>query len=186
MSTKIILIRHGETEWSRRKRYCSFTDVGLNKKGKEQARKLYKKLKKEKIHALYTSDAKRAVQFAKIVFKGMAIEKCVGFREMDFGSFEGLTYQEIMTECPRLYQKWLENPFNTAIPGGESLNKLAKRVSKTLEGILRRNNDRTVAIVTHAGPIKVILCDVLKLGLKGIWAIKPGLASVNVLELTNG
>ncbi|MBL7197973.1 MAG: alpha-ribazole phosphatase [Candidatus Omnitrophica bacterium] len=186
MSTRLILIRHGQTDWNLQKRYCGFTDIGLNENGKKQIKKLSKRLSKETIHRVYSSDMKRALQSAKIVFKDMPVEKLSELREMNFGIFEGLRYQEIMNKYSKIYRKWIDDPLNVAIPNGESLNNLAKRVRKVLAKILSGNKNRTVVIFTHAGPIRVILCDILRLDLKEIWQIKPASESVNIIEFTKG
>ena len=186
MSTKVILIRHGETEWSYQKRYCGFTDIDLNEKGRQQAGRLLKRLSKEKIHKVYSSDMKRTVKSAKIVFKDLPVEELLDLREMNFGIFEGLTYQDIMEKYPRVYGEWLESPLDIIIPQGEGLKSLARRVRKALRRILSQNSNKTVAVFTHGGPIRVILCDILKLGLKEIWQIEIWLASISIIEFVKG
>ncbi len=185
MSTKVILIRHGETEWSYQKRYCGFTDIELNEKGRQQARRLLKRLSKEKIHKVYSSDMKRTVQFAKIVFKDLPVEELLDLREMNFGIFEGLTYQDIMEKYPRVYGEWLGSSLDI-ITQGEGLKILARRVRKALRRILSQNSNKTVAVFTHGGPIRVILCDILRLDLKEIWQIELGLASISIIEFVKG
>ena len=186
MSTKVILIRHGETEWSYQKRYCGFTDIELNEKGRQQARRLLKRLSKEKIHKVYSSDMKRTVQFAKIVFKDLPVEELLDLREMNFGIFECLTYQDIMEKYPRVYGEWLGSPLDIIITQGEGLKILARRVRKALRRILSQNSNKTVAVFTHGGPIRVILCDILRLDLKEIWQIELGLASISIIEFVKG
>lgn len=186
MPTRLILIRHGQTDWSFQKRYCGFTDEDLNEQGKKQARKLAEKLSAERIRRVYASDMKRALRFALIALKDTPVEKLAELREMNFGIFEGLTHREIMTKCPDVYKKWLNNPVEITIPKGESLNSLATRTRKALAKILSINNNETVAVFTHAGPIKVILCDILKLDLEKIWQLKQDLACLNIIEFDKG
>ncbi|MCQ9205721.1 MAG: histidine phosphatase family protein [Omnitrophica bacterium] len=186
MSTKLILIRHGQTDWSLQERYCGFTDVGLNEKGRFQARQLFKGLSKETIHKVYSSNTKRTRQFAEIVCKSMPIEELSGLREINFGIFEGLRYHEIMNRYPEIYKKWLDNPCDISIPRGEGLCDLAARVNKALVKILSNNTDKTIAVFTHAGPIRVILCDTLKLRLGEIWQIEVDLASISIIEFGGG
>ena len=182
MSTKVILIRHGETDWSYQKRYCGFTDIDLNEKGRQQARRLLKRLSKEKIHKVYSSDMKRTLQFAKIVFKDLPAEELLDLREMNFGIFEGLTYKDIMEKYPKVYREWLGNPLDIIVPRGESLKTLVRRVRKALKRILSQNSDKKVAVFTHGGPIRVILCDILELDLKEVWKIEQELASISIIE----
>jgi len=186
MPTKLILIRHGETEWSYQKRYCGLTDIDLNEIGRRQARKLLKRLSREKIHKVYSSDMKRTLQFAKMVFKDTPVEQLLHLREINFGIFEGLTYQDVMAKYPQVYRKWLENPLDIIIPQGESLNSLAGRVRKALRRILSQDSNKTVAVFTHGGPIRVILCDILKVDLKEIWQIEQELASISMIEFVKG
>jgi len=185
--TKVILIRHGQTDWNCQKRYCSFTDVDLNQKGRAQVRQLSKQLSNEKVDKVYSSDMKRALQSARIIFKDTPLEEVAALREINFGMFEGLRYQEIMERYGGIYRKWLDNPFGVAIPRGESLSSFVKRVRKALRRILsRNNNNRTVVIVAHGGPIRVVLCDVLGLDVRKIWQIEPKLASISVIEFAKG
>lgn len=194
MSTTLILIRHGQTKLNYQKRYCGSSDICLNKKGLTQAKKLSQRLhklcttsslllNKEKIHRVYSSDMRRAVQFAKIVLKNMTIKKLPELREMNFGIFEGLTYREIMNRYPDIYRNWIDNPLSVAIPGAETLYKVVKRVRKAMKEILSSNKDKTIAVFTHAGPLSIILCDIFKLKLKKIWQMKQDTASISIIEL---
>ncbi len=186
MSTRLILIRHGQTDWGQQRRYCSFTNIELNAAGKSQADKLWQRLSREVIDKIYSSDIKRAYQFAGLIFRNPSIEEIKSFREINFGQFEGLTHQEIMDKHPIVYQNWLNNLYGVNIPGGESLKDLAKRVRNSLEEILSLNTGLTIAICAHAGPIRVILSDAQGLGLDKIWQVKVDCASLSRVEFING
>lgn len=181
MPTRLILIRHGETDWSYKRRYCSFSDISLNKRGRAQARQVSNRLRGEEIHKIYSSDMKRTLQFARIIFKGRHIKKSPGLREINFGVFEGLEYQKIMDKYPEIYTRWIDSPAEITISKGENLKDMAERTRKVLAKILSHDKGKTVAIFAHAGPIKVILCDSLKLGLNQIWKMKAELASINIV-----
>jgi alpha-ribazole phosphatase len=184
MATKIILIRHGQTSFNSKKIYCSFSDAGLNMLGIKQAEKLRARLTRENIHRVYSSDFKRAFQFAKLVFKGFIIEKSTELREMDFGIFEGLTHNQISKRYPKLYRAWLNDPFNTVIPNGDRLYDFSNRIRLFLKKIIAANKNKTIAFVTHGGPIKVIMSDILKT--KNIWKVNAKPGSVNIIEYKNG
>ena len=183
MATKLFLIRHGSTEWNVKKKYCGFVDIALNKKGMTQAKRLHKRLKNETVHKVYSSDRKRAIQTAGIVFKDYDIEKVADLREMHFGIFEGLTYKEIMKKFPRDYKKWIENPFESVIPSGESLNILKKRVVRAFKKIILRHHNQTVAVVCHGGAISAFINHILES--KDFWKHIPQSASLSVLEIKN-
>jgi len=184
MPTRLILIRHGSTDWSKKKKYCGFSDVDLNDKGENEARKLYQKLSKEKIHRVYSSDSKRALHFARIAFRGLSVEKAPELRELNFGIFEGLTYEELMKKHPKIYKKWLNDPSVIAIPHGEDLRDFKKRVVKTLKKIIFLNKDKTIAVVCHGGAISIFINHILKA--KKIWNQRPNLAGLSMIEYKNG
>jgi len=183
MPAKLILIRHGSTDWNVEQRYCGFVDIALNKKGKAQARRLHNRLKNETVHKVYSSDRKRAIQTAGIVFNGYDIEKVTDLREMHFGIFEGLTYKQIMKKFPSTYKKWIENPFETIIPSGENLSILKKRVIKAFKKIILRHPGQTIAVVCHGGTISTFINHILKS--KDFWKHIPQSASLTILELKN-
>ncbi|MBM3246096.1 MAG: histidine phosphatase family protein [Candidatus Omnitrophica bacterium] len=183
MSTKLILIRHGATEWNLKRRYCGMADIKLSDKGKRQAMFLAKRLRKEKIDKIYASDRRRARETARIIFKGRDIEEVPALREISFGSFEGLTYAQIMRKNPEIYRRWLKNPFSVTIPGGESLSYLKKRTAKAFKKIISNNPDKRVAVVCHGGVISIFMNQILKT--KKFWEQIPSPASVNILEYKN-
>lgn len=184
--TKLILIRHGETDYNLQNRYCGFSNPSLNKNGVWQSKKLANRFTNIKVEKIYSSDLKRAVETTKIIFKNNSIEQLPDFREMNFGIFEGLKYDEIIKKYPSHYKNWIENPMKVKISDGEALEDLAKRVRKRLAFLLSRHKDGKIALVTHGGPIRVILCDALKFSLDSFWKIKQDIAAVSVIDYPEG
>jgi broad specificity phosphatase PhoE len=183
MATKLILIRHGETAWNAQRRYCGFKDVRLSAKGKLQAELLSKRLKAKNIDKVYTSDRKRALETAKVIFRGYRIKKIPDLGEMHFGCFEGLTYTEIMRKYPQVYARWLKEPYGSRIPGGEDLAGFRKRVTFAFKKIISLNADKTIAVVCHGGTIGIFLSYILKT--KDFWKRVPHAASLSILECKN-
>lgn len=184
MTTSVILIRHGQTADSLEKKYCGLSAIDLNDTGIWQARMLYRRLKEENIATIYSSDTKRAFMFATIVFPGRHIQKRPGLREFNFGVFAGLTYAALMEKHARLYTAWLRNPRSVDIPGGEKLASFRKRIIASYRNIAATNRNKTIAVVTHAGPIRIILGDILNI--KNIWEISVDIASITTIELKRG
>lgn len=184
MTTKLILIRHGQTEWNLKKRYCGSTDLSLNQRGRQQVNKLRKKLKGELVHEVYVSDRKRAIETAEIAFNGFKIKRIPDLREIHFGVFEGLNHKQIKREFGAIYEKWLKDPYSITIPGGESLRYFKKRITAAIKNIAAGNNKKTVAVVCHGGVISVFLNYVLKE--KNFWKHIPDSASMTVVELESG
>ena len=182
MATRLILVRHGETLWNAQKRYCGSTDIGLSAKGKKQARRLKEKLNGVSIHKIYTSCKKRAIQTAKIIFQGAKINNMPDLNEMHFGIFEGLTYGELVKKHPKLYKSWLGNPTEVKIPGAEEIKQFCLRVRESLSLILSRHQNESIVVITHGGPIRVILCDALNYSMDMFWKIEQNLGALNILE----
>jgi len=184
MSTKLMLIRHGASDWNLKRRYCGFADRPLAAKGKKQAKRFRKRIKCLKVDAVYSSDRKRALQTAGIAFAGAKIKKMPGLREMHFGIFEGMTFKEIMKKYPKIHKEWLNDPFSVTIPKGERLDALRKRVANAIKKIIRDNPNKTVAVVFHGGAISAYITAILKS--KDFWKHIPGPTGVCTLEYKGG
>lgn len=184
MATKLILIRHAETDWNSKRRYCGLNDIGLNAKGKRQAVKLRGRLKKEKIHKVYSSDRKRAIETARLVFNHRAkIKEVSDLKEMRFGCFEGLTHNEIMKKYKVIYRRWLKDPFRTTIPGSQPLGDFRKRVINAFKKIISLNPNKTIAVVSHGGAISAFVTYILKTN--AFWKYIPHSASISIIEYKN-
>ncbi|MFA5089454.1 MAG: histidine phosphatase family protein [Candidatus Omnitrophota bacterium] len=180
MPTRLILIRHGVTDWNIQNRYCGSKDISLSKEGIAQAGKLRKRLNVIKCDRVYSSDRKRATQTAGIIFRGVRITRARGLREIDFGVFEGLSYKEIMKKYPGIYKKWLISPFKTRIPQAEAMGPFRKRVELAIKNIARLNLGKTIAVVCHGGVISVFITGILKN--RDFWHCIPSAGSITVVE----
>ncbi|MCK4520205.1 MAG: histidine phosphatase family protein [Candidatus Omnitrophica bacterium] len=183
---KMLLIRHGETDYTLTGRYCGFSNPSLNRKGIQQSERLAIRLKEAGVDKIYSSDLKRAYESAKIIFKNNSIEKIADFREMNFGLFEELKYEEIIKVYPKLYREWIDNPMRVKIPGGEGLVELEKRVKEGLSFISSQNAGKTIALVSHGGPIRIILCQALKLGLESFWKVEQEIGTLRIIDYPKG
>jgi len=168
------------TDWNRQKRYCGRKDIELSSQGKRQARKLRKKLKGARFDVIYTSDRKRAITTARIIFGSARIIRIKDLREMNFGTLEGLTHKEAAKKWPVIYRKWLKAPFKNSIPNAERLNSFQKRVNTAMKRIIRFNRGKTIAIVCHGGTISMFIAGILKK--KDFWGYIPAAASINIVE----
>lgn len=180
--TKLILIRHGQTDANVNKQYCGFNDPSLNSKGKLQAQQLENQLKDKKIDAFYSSDLVRAFETAQITFPNESIELIRYFREYNFGVFEGLTYEQIMVQYPNIYPAWINDPSKKSIPEGDSYITFSERVREGLKLLLEENCGKRIALVTHSGPIRLILSDALNYEPDMFWKIKQNNAVVNIIN----
>ena len=156
---KLYLVRHGETAWNQFYRYQGHTDVPLSETGFKQAQLVACRLITKPLTAVYASDLSRARQTAEIIADGhgLTVTADPALREVNYGLWEGLTLAEINAQYPGLRDKWLADPENMAVPGGESLGSVRDRAVAFIEKIRRQHPDGTVVIVTHGGLIAMLL-----------------------------
>ncbi|MDD4183137.1 MAG: histidine phosphatase family protein [Candidatus Omnitrophica bacterium] len=180
MQTRIILIRHGETRANRQRRYVGVTESGLTSYGRYQAKCLKERMAKDTIDRIFVSPSKRALDFSKIVFGNRKKKVLASLQEMNFGVFEGLTYSQALKKYPLAYRKWLKSPQRFNIPKAEPLANFKARVFNALKEIISANPGKSVALVTHGGPIMLMVGKIIKS--KNLWKVMPGLASISIIE----
>ena len=160
--TVTLLLRHGQTPMSVQKRYSGRTDAPLTDTGIRQAAAAAKRLASAGIDAIVTSPLQRAVRTAEEVAAATGIPVLAddGFRETDFGAWEGLTFAEVRERWPSEMTAWLADP-SVAPPGGESFTQVSERVTAALHRVLAERPRQTVLIVSHVTPIKTLVAAAL-------------------------
>jgi probable phosphoglycerate mutase len=156
--TVTLLLRHGQTSMSVQKRYAGRSDVPLTDLGVQQAVAAAKRLASADLDAIVASPLRRAVQTAEevAVATGAPVVTDAGFRETDFGAWEGLTFSEVRERWPAELTSWLADPA-VAPPGGESFAEVSERVTDALHRVLSARERQTVLIVSHVTPIKTLV-----------------------------
>ena len=181
---KLILIRHGLTDDNLKKRYCGIRDVGVNKFGQQKLEEIKNKIRCLNVDTVLSSDLKRSWQTAKVIFgnTNCKIIKNPNLREINFGKWEGLAYNQILKRYPCVYKRWLEDPFAADIPQGEKLPHFIRRIKNELKKIINLKLDKTVALVTHAGVMRVILNTLLKIKKQDFWHFKINPCAIYIIE----
>ena len=183
---KIFIVRHGQTSGNRARKYFGITDIELNEEGIIQAGLISKRLERENICRIYSSNLKRAFKTAEIIAKPhkINVESKKDLMEINFGDWEGLSFQEIQKGYPHEFSKWQNNIMDFTIPHGESVLELKKRVEPAFSEILNSAVENNVVIVTHGGPIRVILSKILSPNAleTTFWKIKQDNAALNIIE----
>ena len=182
---RLLLARHGQTDWNLQRRYQGHAPVPLNETGLRQAAALGQRLSGEGIEAIYASDLPRAWMTAQAIAAacGLPVQAEPRIREMDFGQWQGLCHAEAHPERAGETPGAHQEPLSFAPPGGETLAQLAGRVGAALEEARRTQQDRTVLWVTHGGPLRTLLCLVLGLGLERNGQFRTHTASVSELHV---
>jgi 2,3-bisphosphoglycerate-dependent phosphoglycerate mutase len=152
--TTILLARHGETDWNRERRFQGHADPPLNDLGRAQARELAARLAGDDVVAVYTSPLRRAHETALVVGEalGLPVEPRPALREIDVGSWQGLTRDEIQARFPEGYRRWLAG--GSGWSGGETYDELRERVVPELLSLARRHAGRRVLVVSHGGTMR--------------------------------
>lgn len=156
---KLILVRHGETKWTEEKCYQGTSDIPLSKKGIEQAKKIAKRLKKEKIDVAYTSKLKRAIQTAQAIikFRNIKLIKTEKLNERSYGKWESLTEDEVKERYPTDHARYKKEKYKTRPTKGESLFDLRKRIEPFIKKVIKENKNKTLLIVSHNCPLRIIV-----------------------------
>ena len=156
---KLLLIRHGETDFNRQRRMQGTMPVPLNAHGRQQAAALAYFLQGAAIDALYTSPILRARETAQIIGKALKLPLREDFRlrEIEFGIFEGLTYDEASERYPDAAKAWGAGNFAYKVPDGESRGDVQMRMRAAWDDIIEQTDLQTVAVVTHGTAIALFL-----------------------------
>lgn len=183
---RLVLIRHCETDENNEKRYVGSKDMPLNRAGRKHAELLSFQLKDMHFDCIYSSGLIRAYETAKIIASfhsaGAGVENLSDLNEMNFGDFEGLTFEEIKINYPEKADEYLRDPLNFCFPGGETLQELNERVLRALDFILKKNASGTILVVAHGGTNRIILGKALNLPLKEHFRIKQDSGCINVID----
>ena len=182
--TRILLVRHGETELQSSVRYWGKTDVALGEVGIHQAEQLRDRLAMERLDAVYSSELKRAADTANIIAArhNLKVITCPELSEIDFGRLEGLEFNEIHQQFPDVEKMWLTRDPALVYPEGESLIDFENRVSQFGARLKNHKQDETVLIVAHAGVLRTLICRLLELDMKSRWSLRVDLASICIIE----
>ena len=183
---RIYLVRHGETEWNRVRRFQGRSNLPLNKEGKKQVKALALALKNKPLTAIYTSPLIRALETARLIkvfHPSIPIFEEKGLIEMDLGDFDGIKAQDWAEQYPDFRKAWNENPASVKMPGGESLKEVQVRAKHTLERITRiYPPDTTLLINSHNFVNLTILCDLLEIPLRRFRELRQENAAYNVIR----
>ena len=193
MSTQILFIRHGETEWNRVKRIQGYIDIPLATSGLEQAERLARRLADEarqgaRIDAIYSSDLQRAQQTAQPIARvaGLPLQLREGLRERSYGAFEGYDRDQIAERYPDEYEHWQSRDAGFAPPEGESMRAFYHRVMDAIAPIVAAHPGGRVACVAHGGVLDCVYRFARDLSLEVPRDYALLNTSVNVVEFDGG
>jgi probable phosphoglycerate mutase len=179
--TRVVAVRHGETDWNAQTRIQGQIDIGLNAIGRDQAQRLGRALADAQFDAVYASDLRRAADTARAVAEraGLPLRTEVSLRERAFGDFEGLTWAEVERQHPEASRRWRERDASFGPPGGETLSVFYERAVGALAAIAARHRGQHIAIVTHGGVLDALYRAATRIALDAPRTWQLGNASIN-------
>lgn len=182
--TRLLLLRHGQTELSVQRRYSGRGNPPLTALGREQAGKAADMLAaKGGIDVIVCSPLGRAKETAEAAGRalGLPVRELPGLIETDFGAWEGLSFQEAREQDPELHARWLGDP-SVPAPGGESFDQVRERVEATRRDLVALHPGANVLVVSHVTPIKTLLQLALGVGPSLLYRLHLDLASLSIAE----
>jgi len=182
---RILLVRHGETDWNRIHRFQGRSDLPLNQNGRDQAHALALGLKDQPLTAIYSSPLARAVETARLIkvfHPSVPLFKEEGLVEMDLGEFEGIEAGHWVVEHEDFLKSWRKTPASVRMPGGENLQEVQARAINTLKRIVEfYPTETTLLLCSHNFVNRAILCHALNIPLDRFREVQQETAALNVL-----
>jgi len=191
---RLLLIRHGETDWNKDSRFQGKIDIPLNETGREQGQKAATFLKEMPLDFAISSPMLRPKETAEIILSyhsGVNLEIKEKLLEISHGKWEGKLKPEVQTEYPELLKQWQETPELVQMPEGENLQQVWDRAVECWQKIVAEQGDaseemKTGIVVAHDAINKVILCALLGLSPSNFWNVKQGNGAVSVIDYSDG
>ncbi|HEY8744033.1 MAG TPA: histidine phosphatase family protein, partial [Chloroflexota bacterium] len=178
---RLLLIRHGQTLWNKELRYNGDTDTELTPFGQRQAAALATRLQQRHVDMVISSDLQRATATASMIAEACRCPSHADarWREVRFGAAEGLRWAEVVTRFPAAARAWAENRADAAMPEGESLLDVATRLQPAIADLVLEFDNKTVAVVSHGGPLRVALCLLLQADITQHWRYNVALCTLS-------
>ena len=181
---RIILVRHGETEWNRSRRIQgSNSNISLNETGRQQAESLALRLKSEPVQAIYSSPLQRTLDTAQAIARHHQLEVQLepDLREFDLGELEGIKIEDLNKSYREILLINSQGEILPRVPGGESLKEVQQRVWSTVQRLVSQHPDGLIVVVSHYFALLTIICHGLNLPLLEMARLRLDAGSMSIL-----
>jgi probable phosphoglycerate mutase len=186
---KVILVRHGETDWNESRRIQGgSSNPPLNERGREQAEGLALRLRHEKLRAIYASALQRSLDTAKAIAYYHQIEVDIepSLKEIEAGQLEGVSASELGKHLSEFLTTSIKGKALLKAPGGESLLEVQERAWCAIQQLARQHPDGVLVLVSHYFTILTVVCSVLGLPLSQIGRFRLGTGSISIINFDDG
>ncbi len=185
--TDVWLVRHTQTDWNLARRYQSSSDRPLTAFGQARAAAVAYRLRRLRFHAVISTALARTDTIANLVAaqppNQTRVQQDERWRETDHGLWEGLTYADAAARYPEPMRARFADPWHSRAHGGESMSEVWQRVETAWDAMLRAHNGQRILVVTHATPIQLLLCALLRLSFEQYWQFRIDLGGITNVDL---
>ncbi len=177
------LVRHCATDFTNQQRYCGQTDVALSDRGHRQALHLALRFSGENVSSIYTSSLVRSRSTAQAIADHLVLNPMIlsELNEINFGQWEGLTYEEICQRFPLQAEAWNHDFENFIFPKGECMSEFQERITKAWSCVLENASDRSI-VVAHGGTLRLLICLLCSIPRSFFFRFKLNPASISILN----
>lgn len=182
---RLIIVRHGETQWNQVQRLQGASQTQLTTRGQWQARQIAARLRRMQVDTVISSPLQRCKDTATPIAKSghHPLYLDAALAEMHFGCWEGKTFDEIAAEHPEQFALWRQHPDQMrASTDAETVPEVWARVAGLLDELLAQGDDKCHVLVTHTVPAKLIIASAIALPLSNIHAIRLDNASMSMVD----
>ncbi len=186
--TRVIIVRHGRTEWNRVERFRGRVDIGLDEVGMKQAEVAAKRIREWPISAIYSSPLRRAMDTSEIIAAPLRlnVQPMSGIIDIDYGSWQGLSTEQVIARDDSLYSQWIESPYEVKFPGGESFAEVRERVASAIGDLIQQYPKETFVLVSHKVICQILILNLLGLDSSHFWQITQDVCAMNLFEVRGG
>jgi len=187
--TRLIIVRHGQTEWNRVERFRGRADLPLNETGLRQAEAAARRIAARwPVHAVYASPLQRTMSTAEPIAaaQGLPVLPREALIDIEYGEWQGLSPDEVSSRYPALYTLWRTQPQCVQIPGGESLEGVRGRAVHCMEELAARHDGQSIVLVSHLVVCRLLVLAALGLDSSHFWRIQQENATLNAFAWERG
>lgn len=187
--TRIIIVRHGNVDWIEPPRFRGRADLPLSALGRRQIAAAAERIRATaKPSVIYSSPMSRCVDTGKAIGALLGLEPQIvdDLNDVDYGEWQGSTWEEVQTRWPEEFDTWLHRPLFATFPSGENLPGVQARLLVALAEIVRRHREDAVVLVAHDSINRIILLNALGLSLSSYWQILQDPCAINEVDYADG
>lgn len=182
---RLLLARHGQTSYNVEHRFTGWADPALTPCGRAEARALGRRLRGQRIDAVYCSDLQRTVETARLALAAYPEHEPVAeaaLREASFGDWQGLTFDEASERYPREAAALLARSIDFCAPGGETIPQVQARIAGLLQRLHGQHDGKTVLLVASGGPLQILIAHLFSMPVEGHWRLRIDNGALSIVD----